>query len=77
MAELIYYTYTNNPACRKVEKYLKGKGIEVETRNTFNPPIAYELTHTAGQRKVPCLMVDGSPVFGADDIIAYFEEHDG
>ncbi len=76
MPELILYHFERCPFCRKVFRYLEDKDIEVEYRNILkNREAAEELLRVGGKDQVPCLFIDGEPLYESDDIIQWFEDY--
>lgn len=60
------------PYCRKVQLYMKKNGIELPQRDiTREPGAREELLERGGKVQVPCLLIDGEPLYESDDIIAY------
>ena len=58
--------------------YVKGSraDIEVPMRDTVADPSAREeLVRVGGKAQVPCLFIDGEPLYESADIIAYFAAH--
>lgn len=60
------------PYCRKVLLYMGQHGIELPQRDITAEPAARErLLREGGKVQVPCLFIDGKPLYESDDIIAY------
>lgn len=73
MPELLLYKKDSCPFCRKVARYLDARGITVPARDVATSPEARaELVRVGGKAQVPCLLIDGEPLYESDDIIAYF-----
>lgn len=63
------------PYCQKVLGYLNQAGIEVPVRDIVADPDAREeLVRVGGKQQVPCLFIDGKPLYESDDIIACFRD---
>lgn len=76
MPELVLYKKDVCPFCVKVMRYLDVHGIEVPIRDTVADPSAREeLVRVGGKAQVPCLFIDGEPLYESADIIAYFAAH--
>jgi len=76
MPELTLYSSDFCPFCRKVTSYLHGRGISVNTKDTMKDPSARgELSAATGRTQVPCLFIDGTPLFESNDIIQWFKEN--
>ena len=56
------YIMPTCPYCRKVLLYMSQHDIELPLR---------DITADAGKVQVPCLFIDGAPMYESDDIIAY------
>lgn len=62
------------PFCQKVLRFMEGRGIELPLRNiTAEPAAREELARVGGKVQVPCLFIDGAPLYESDDIIAYLD----
>lgn len=60
------------PFCQKVLSYMKDKGIELPSRDiTAEPEARQQLKSVGGKVQVPCLFIDGKPLYESDDIIAF------
>ncbi len=66
----LYYKPTC-PYCVKVLAYMEDQDIECEMKDTLQPGVADELVSIGGKRQVPCLIIDGSPMYESADIIQY------
>lgn len=70
------YIMPGCPFCRKVLSYMERRGIEIPLRDiTANPNDRSTLQNVGGKVQVPCLFIDGKPLYESDDIIAYLETH--
>ena len=70
MLELYYSPYC--PFCVKVLNAMKSIDISVELKNIDEDQDATrKLVEIGGKRQVPCLFIDGKPMYESDDIIAY------
>ena len=59
------------PYCQKVLRFMGQHGIELPLRNIASDPDAREeLVRVGGKPQVPCLFIDGAPLYESDDIIA-------
>lgn len=64
------------PYCQKVLAYLEGRGIQVPLRDISSDAAALEeLVRIGGKQQVPCLFIDGEPLYESSDIIAHFAQH--
>ncbi len=74
--KLKLYYYMACPYCRKVVNYLKNQDFEVEFADIKeNIEFREELIAIGGKSQVPCLSIDGIPLYESDDIIQWFEDH--
>lgn len=63
------------PYCMKVLAYMQEQDIACEMKNTLEPGVSDELMAIGGKKQVPCLIIDGQPMYESDDIIAYLQGH--
>lgn len=74
--ELILYYSPSCPFCKKVLKYLAEKNPPISLKNVSIDPIAKEeLYHIGGKVQVPCLFIDGTPLYESQDIIDWLKDH--
>lgn len=69
--DLVLYYKPTCPYCVKVLSYMEEQDISCEMRNTMEPGVRQELVSLAGKGQVPCLFIEGKPLFESNDIIAY------
>lgn len=74
--ELALYTSATCGFCWRVEKALEGLELDVERRNVNTSPHRQDLRARTGRTQVPCLFIDGEPMFESLDIIAWLKAHD-
>ena len=56
--------------------YMERRSIDIPLRDiTANPNDRSTLQNVGGKVQVPCLFIDGKPLYESDDIIAYLEAH--
>lgn len=59
------------PFCVKVLTFMADNDITMTMRNISSEPDALaELIEVGGKRQVPCLFIDGQPLYESSDIIA-------
>lgn len=64
------------PYCNRVRKYIEENDIEgVEIVDIDVPENQDELLRVGGQDMVPCLFIDGKPLYESGDIIQWFKEN--
>ena len=72
MENLILYYSPTCPYCVKVLRFLEDNGIELELRDRGFESNRSDLVAIGGKAQVPCLIINGSPMYESDDIIDYF-----
>lgn len=76
IADVILYSSKTCPYCHDVDAYLKSVNKEVETKYIDgNPELRQELKNKGGKIQVPCLFVDGTPLYGSKNIIEWMKKH--
>jgi len=76
MSALALYYYPSCSYCQKVLRFIQERDIQV-TLKDINQNDAYrqELMKTGGKSQVPCLFIDGKPLYESDDIIDWLDEN--
>jgi glutathione S-transferase len=69
----LYYLPTC-PYSLKVLNFLEKNGISIELKSTTEPENRDTLLEVGKKNQVPCLFIDGKPLYESDDIIAYLRE---
>lgn len=75
--QLDLYYYDACPYCQKVLRAMRQLGIEdrITLRNILRDDVAARtLVKVGGKRQVPCLFIDGMPMYESDDIVAYLRK---
>jgi len=74
---LVLYYRPTCPYCVRVIDYLKRhKEIKVQLKNISSDAKARkELIEIGGKQQVPCLFIDGVPLYESRDIIAWLSEN--
>lgn len=76
MQNLVLYIFESCPFCKRVMKYIDKNNIKLEIKDTIEDYKAkQELMKLAGKTQVPCLVIDGKPLFESVDIINWFEKN--
>lgn len=70
---VLYYKPTC-PFCHKVLAYMEEEDIAMAMRNVLEPGVKDELIRIGGKGQVPCLVVDGKPLYESDDIIRFLAD---
>lgn len=74
--QLTLYHMPSCPYCLKVRRYMEAHDIEIPLRDiTADPAARDQLKRVGGKVQVPCLLIDGTPLYESDDIIAYLSTH--
>ena len=76
MRELKLYYLENCPFCIKVLDYLQDNNFDIELieLNKVNESREFLKEH-GGKVQVPCLFIDGEPLYESDDIIEWFKNN--
>mgnify|MGYP002626904403 FL=1 len=71
------FKFDTCPYCRKVMRYIENAGrTDIVYRDIHKDSDSRErLIHVGGKAQVPCLFIDGKPMYESLDIIAWLEEH--
>lgn len=71
----LYYRPTC-PFCIRVTNYLDQRGIQIDLKNISQDEEAEAtLISVGGKRQVPCLFIDGKPLYESGDIIQWLDEN--
>ena len=72
---LVLYKFDACPYCKVVQRVIKHLDIEVEYRDTRNNRAWREdLLRRTNRTQVPCLFIDGEPMFESMDIVAWLKK---
>ena len=71
------YKMDSCPFCQRVLRYIKESGrTDVTLKDTIQSKEAEQtLIEVGGKNQVPCLFIDGKPMYESMDIIAWLKEH--
>lgn len=70
---VLYYRPTC-PFCIRVTDFMRSRGIEIPLRNiSIDSEAARTLVSVGGKQQVPCLFIDGKPLYESSDIIAWLD----
>lgn len=73
---LLLYKYDSCPYCQRVARGIAALGLKVPVRDTLTEPGAREdLLSKTGRTQVPCLFIDGQPLFESADILAWLDTY--
>lgn len=75
--KLELFKYDTCPFCRRVMAYIEQSGRgDVEYHDIhLNEDDRKRLVEVGGKQQVPCLFIDGQPLYESADIIAWLETH--
>ncbi len=71
---LVLYKFDSCPFCQRVMRQIDPLGLtqDIELRDTRqDPKVRKALQEKTGRTQVPCLFIDGSPLFESSDIADY------
>lgn len=72
---LILYYKPTCPYCQKVLAFMDENQVQVPLKNIAGDPKGKEeLLHLGGEAQVPCLFIDGTPLYESDDIIEWLKK---
>jgi glutaredoxin len=74
MNDLELYYLPTCPYSLKVLSFIEKNGIAIELKSTTEPENREKLLNVGKKNQVPCLFIDGKPLYESDDIIAYLEK---
>lgn len=71
------FKFDTCPFCRKVINEINAQGrSDIIYRDIHKEDESLKkLLEVGGKNQVPCLFIDGKPLYESDDIIAYLREH--
>lgn len=75
---LVLYKFNSCPFCQRVQQQIGPLGLaeDIELRDTSQDPKAKTLLRErTGRTQVPCLFIDGKPLFESSDISAYLQAY--
>ncbi len=74
---LVLYMSPGCPYCRRVMSYMDRHNVKLPERDISRDPSAREeLVRVGGKGQVPCLFIDGEPLYESADIIEYLAAHE-
>ncbi|RAK09401.1 glutaredoxin [Halanaerobium saccharolyticum] len=77
MFDLTLYYFPTCPYCKKVLQVIENNDLdEIELKNINQDQEAEaELIEVGGKRQVPCLFIDGEPLYESDEIVAWLKSN--
>ena len=77
MSQLTLYYSPSCSFCQKVLRFLKDANIKVTLKNIYEKDeYRQELITIGGKSQVPCLFIDGKPLYESNDIIDWLSQYD-
>jgi len=74
--ELNLYHYTQCPFCALVERNLENQGLRLPHKNILEDLNARkELVDIGGKPQVPCLVINGRPLYESADIVTWITDN--
>ena len=74
--DLVLYKFDACPFCYRVQSGIEQMGLDVAMRDTrAEPGVREELYEKTGRTQVPCLFIDGKPLFESADILRWLEAY--
>lgn len=71
---LVLYKYDSCGFCRRVMQHAQALGLDIPSRDTLMDDAARaELQRVGGKTQVPCLFINGRPLYESADIIQFLE----
>ena len=77
MKSLVLYKYDTCPYCQRVMRYISTSGRKDVAYKDIHKDLmaARELVEVGGKRQVPCLFIDGKPMYESLDIIQWLKDN--
>lgn len=71
------YYFDSCPFCQKVLSFMKEQSISDIIKKDIKavPIFEKELMTLGGKKQVPCLMIEGKPLYESDDIISWLKKN--
>ena len=74
--ELVLYKFNTCPYCVRVMRHVEGKDLGIEMKDTrMDREARAHLRKVTRRTQVPCLFVDGKPLFESADIIRWLDAY--
>jgi glutaredoxin 3 len=73
---LVLYKFDACPYCQRVMDFLRAHPIPVTYKDIRKEPASREaLLQLGGKTQVPCLVIDGQPLYESADIVSYLKQY--
>lgn len=74
--ELVLYKFDSCPFCRMVMYEVEKMNLSITYKDTLmEDGMRQELIDIGGKSQVPCLLIDGEPLYESQDIIRYLKQN--
>ncbi|MCB1199901.1 MAG: glutathione S-transferase N-terminal domain-containing protein [Leptospiraceae bacterium] len=74
--KLQLYYFESCPYCRRVLQFMQQNNIQVTMKDILKEPSNRdELIRIGGKSQVPCLVIEGKPLYESLDIIEWFKKN--
>ena len=74
MEELSLYYSPSCPYCIKVLNFMEKNGIVIDLKSTMEAANLRKLLMDGKMNQVPCLFIEGKPLYESDDIVSFLAE---
>ncbi|MCL1879099.1 MAG: glutathione S-transferase N-terminal domain-containing protein [Actinomycetia bacterium] len=71
MEDLTLYYLPTCPYCLKVLHFMENRGIVINLKSTTELENQKRLLEVGKKNQVPCLFIDGKPLYESNDIMEY------
>lgn len=72
--KLVLYHFESCPFCVRVRRFISDNGLSVQEKDIHKDPQAHqELIRVGEKSQVPCLFIDGKPLYESSDIIDFLK----
>jgi glutaredoxin len=74
--DLVLYHFSSCPYCVMVHNFISEHNLTIPAKDTLKDPSARdELISIGGKGQVPCLVIDGNPLYESLDIIDWLKQN--
>lgn len=73
--KVVLYMRDTCPYCQKVLKVLEKHNKQITIKDISEEKNRKELLSVGGKQQVPCIVIDGTPMYESNDIIAWINKH--
>lgn len=73
---LVLYHFESCPFCQKVRRVIHDLGLTITMKDIrLDKEAERELIQVGGKGQVPCLFINGAPLYESSDIITWLKEN--